>query len=98
MAKNMVYGFSRHPDCRAHFEHAIHMDFFVLLGSNGSPPPELKENTVLRKQGGVFFVYAKTEKIFFCGIDYKFSLDKTIKIVYIEAVKTISLVQRRIYI
>ena len=54
MAKNMVYGFSRHPDCRAHFEHAIHMDFSVLLGSNGSPPPELKENTVLRKQGGVF--------------------------------------------
>ncbi len=38
------------------------------------------------------------EKIFFFSIDYKFSLDKTIKIVYIEAVKTISLVQRRIYI
>ena len=28
------------------------------------------------------------EKIFFLSIDYKFSLDKTIKIVYIEAVKT----------
>ena len=39
MVKNMVYGFSRHPDCRAHFEHAIHMDFSVLLGSNRSPPP-----------------------------------------------------------
>ena len=41
---------------------------------------------------------AKTEKIFFSGIDYKFSLDRTIKIVYTEAVKTITLVRRRIYI
>ena len=38
--KNNVYGFSRYPGCRAHFEHAIHMDFSVLLGSNGSPPPQ----------------------------------------------------------
>ena len=38
------------------------------------------------------------EKTFFFSVDYKLSLDKTIKIVYIEAVKTISLVQRRIYI
>lgn len=30
--------------------------------------------------------------------DYKFSLDKTIKIVYTETVKTITLVRRRIYI
>ena len=65
MAKNMVYGFSRHPDCRAHFEHAIHMDFSVLLGSNGSPPPELKENTVLRKQGGVFLYMQKPKKYSF---------------------------------
>ena len=40
MFKNVVYGFSRYPGCRARFEHAIHMDFFVLLGSNGSPPPQ----------------------------------------------------------
>ena len=38
--KNRVYGFSRHPGCRTHFEHAIHIDFSVLLGSNGSPPPK----------------------------------------------------------
>ena len=37
-------------------------------------------------------------KIFFSGIDYKFSLDKTIKIVYIETVKTTTLVRRRIHI
>ena len=40
MAENWVCGFSRYPGCRAHFEHAIHMDFSVLLGSNGSPPPQ----------------------------------------------------------
>lgn len=30
--------------------------------------------------------------------DYKFSLDRTIKIVYIEAVKTKTIVRRRIFI
>ena len=50
--------------------------------------------TKIRLFSGGFFY----EKIFFSGIDYKFSLDKTTKIVYIEAAKTISLVQRRIYI
>ena len=71
------------------------------LSDRGSTPlasTRIKEKHRLAFARWCFFVYAKTEKVFFCGIDYKFSLDKTIKIVYIEAVKTISLVQRRIYI
>ena len=65
MAKNMVYGFSRHPVFCKRFEYVSNMDFSVLLGSNGSPPPELKENTVLRKQGGVFLYMQKPKKYSF---------------------------------
>ena len=39
---------SRHSSCRAHFEHAIHMDFSVLLGSNGSPPPQIKKHRLAK--------------------------------------------------
>lgn len=54
MAKNRVYGFSRHPGFRKRFEYAIHMFFDVKPSGCGSPPPNFKTPP---EKGGVFFCY-----------------------------------------